>query len=141
LSAEFQTPMPEAVMRDISVWPKVVSFRDEPQLELRSLLEMSRDDFCRLLNVSVRTLAAVEYCENQGNKLCRPYAELARLCLALSRLMPVEALRGWFTVPVARCGGMKVVDIIQRGEIDRLWQLIFQAQQLQQQYEQQEDSP
>jgi DNA-binding transcriptional regulator YiaG len=52
-------PMPEAA-REIRVWPTVVTLRGEAQLELRSLLAMSRDDFCRLLNVSVRTLADVE---------------------------------------------------------------------------------
>jgi hypothetical protein len=136
LSAEFEMPIPEAATREIRVWPTVVTLRGEPQLELRSLLAMSRDDFCRLLNVSVRTLADVEYCRNQGEKLRRPYAELARLCLALSRLMPVEALRGWFTVPVARYGGMKVVDIIQRGEIDRLWEIVFRARAYQEQHQQ-----
>jgi hypothetical protein len=131
-------PMPEPPEREIRVWPTVVTFRGEPQLELRALLAMSRDDFCRLLNVSVRTLADVEYCRNQGEKLCRPYAELARLCRALSGLMPIEAIRSWFTLPGARSDGLKPFELIERGEIDRLWELVFQAQQLQQQYEQQE---
>jgi DNA-binding transcriptional regulator YiaG len=131
-------PMPDTVMHHISVWPKVVSFRGEPLLELRALLKMSRDDFCRLLNISVRTLADVEYCKNQGEKLRRPYAELARLCLALVQLMPNEALRSWFTLPGSRCDGMKPVELIERGEIDRLWELVFRAQQLKAQHEQQE---
>jgi hypothetical protein len=131
-------PMPEAATREIRVWPTVVTFRGEAQLELRSLLAMSRDDFCRLLNVSVRTLADVEHCKKQGEKLHRPYAELARLCLALTGLMPVEALKSWFTLPSARCEGMKPIELIERGEIDRLWKLVFQAQQLQEQYEQDE---
>jgi transcriptional regulator with XRE-family HTH domain len=138
LSVEFQTPMPHPLMREISVWPKVVSIRGESLLELRALLGMSRDDFCRLLNISVRTLAAVEHCENQGNKLCRPYAELARLILAVSGIVPIESLRSWFTLPVARCGGMKPVDIIQRGEIDVLWELVFRARNLQEQHQQEE---
>jgi hypothetical protein len=141
LSAEFQTPLPDAVVPELSVWPKVVSFRGEPQLELRSLLAMSRDDFCRLLNVSVRTLAEVEYCRNQGEKLRRPYAELARLCRALSQLMPIDAIRSWFSLPGARSNGLKPFELIERGEIDRLWQLVFQAQQLKEQYEQKKDEP
>jgi hypothetical protein len=138
LSAEFHMPIPEAATCDIRVWPTVVTLRGEPQLELRSLLAMSRDDFCRLLNVSVRTLADVEYCRNQGEKLRRPYAELARWCRALSRLMPIDAIRSWFTLPSARSDGLKPCELIERGEIDRLWELVFQAQQLKQQYEQQE---
>jgi DNA-binding XRE family transcriptional regulator len=133
--------MSVAEKHEISVWPTVVSFRDEAQLELRSILAMSRDDFCRLLNVSVRTLADVEYCKNQGEKLRRPYAELARLCRALSRLMPVEAISSWLTLPGARTDGMKPFELIERGEIDRLWELVFQVQQFQEQYEQVETAP
>jgi hypothetical protein len=138
LSAEFHMPIPEAATREIRVWPTVETLRGEAQLELRALLAMSRDDFCRLLNVSVRTLADVEYCRNQGEKLRRPYAELARLCRALPELMPIDAIRSWFTLPSARSDGLKPCELIERGEIDRLWELVFQAQQLKQQYEQQE---
>ena len=58
-------------------------------------------------------------------KLRRPYNEVFRLTEALSEVVDSESLGAWFVVPNEQFGGLKPVEVIERGEIDRLWDMAF----------------
>jgi transcriptional regulator with XRE-family HTH domain len=107
---------------------RVITINHEPKLELRERLKMTREGFGRLVNVSVRTIAAAELNKSDVAKLKRPYAEVGRLYRALSDLIDEEAIGPWFATPNDAFGGLKPMEVIERGEIDRLWNMVHRLQ-------------
>ena len=55
----------------------------------------------------------------------RDIHELSRLTRALCELMKREAIAAWLTTPNRKFNGAKPVELIERGESDLLWQMIF----------------
>ena len=104
---------------------RVVDISGETKLELRYKLRMPREAFGRLVNVSVRTIADVESKQKKVGKLQRNYVEVERLCDSLSEVVAPECLGDWFDTPNDAFGGLKPVEIIERGEIDRLWEMFY----------------
>ena len=104
----------------------LLRFGSESKLELRDRLAMPRQMFGRLVNVSERTIAKVESSSNQADKLKRPYNEVFCLLEALSDVVDRDSLGIWFQTPNEAFDGLKPLEIIERGEIDRLWNMVFQ---------------
>jgi hypothetical protein len=98
----------------------------ESKLELRDRLAMPRPLFGRIVNVSERTIAKVESTAADAEKLKRPYNEVYRLVEELSDVVDRESLSHWFQTPNEMLDGFKPVEIIERGEIDRLWNMVFE---------------
>lgn len=107
---------------------RVITVNREPKLELRERLKMTREGFGRLVNVSVRTIATTELNKSSAAKLKRPYAEVGRLYRALSDLIDEETIGPWFATPNDAFGGLKPMEVIERGEIDRLWDMVYRLQ-------------
>ena len=97
----------------------------DSKLELREKLDMSRELFSRLVSVSPRAIATVESTRKKVNKLQRPYNEVARLYTALSEVVDPSCLAEWFVSPNDAFGGLKPIEVIERGEIDRLWDMAY----------------
>jgi len=104
---------------------RVVTIKGETKLELRYRLGMAREAFGRLVNVSVRTIAEVESNTRRVQKLQRNYVEVNRLCDSLSEVVDPEYLGDWFNAPNDAFGGLKPIEVIERGEIDRLWEMFY----------------
>ncbi len=100
----------------------------ESKLELRDRLAMPRPMFGRIVNVSERTIAKVESSSDNADKLQRPYNEVYRLWEALSDVVDPECLGLWFQTPNESFDGLKPIEVIERGEIDRLWNMVFRLQ-------------
>ncbi|QDS91109.1 hypothetical protein EC9_53290 [Rosistilla ulvae] len=98
------------------------------KLELRDRLGMPRQMFGRIVNVAERTIAKVESGSADADKLIRPYNEVYRLWEALGDLVDPESLGLWFQTPNDSFDGLKPVEVIERGEIDRLWDMVFELQ-------------
>lgn len=98
------------------------------KLELRDRLGMPRQMFGRIVNVAERTIAKVEAGDDGAEKLKRPYNEVYRLWEALCELVDPESLGLWFQTPNDSFDGLKPVEIIERGEIDQLWNMVFELQ-------------
>lgn len=103
----------------------VIRFGNESRLELRDRLQMTRELFARAVGVSVRTIAKVEADAVRVEKLTRPYNELFRLCETLAEVVPAAGLGGWFMAPNRAFEDLKPLEVIERGEIDRLWEMAF----------------
>lgn len=98
------------------------------KLELRDRLGMPRQMFGRIVNVAERTIAKVEADGANADKLKRPYNEVYRLWEALCELVDPESLGLWFQTPNDSFDGLKPIEVIERGEIDRLWEMVFELQ-------------
>ena len=104
---------------------QVVKIGGETKLELRDTLRMAREAFGRLVNVSVRTIADVESNQKRAGKLQRNYVEVKRLCDSLSEVVDTACLGDWFNTPNDAFGSLKPIEVIERGEIDRLWEMFY----------------
>jgi DNA-binding transcriptional regulator YiaG len=104
---------------------RIVKKKGEPKLELRDTLAMPRDSFGRLVNVSVRTIAEVESKQKKVEKLQRNYVEVKKLCDALSEVVDLASLGEWFNTPNDAFDGFKPLEIIEHGEIHRLWEMVY----------------
>ena len=71
-------------------------------------------------------ITKVESTAGDAEKLKRPYNEVYRLVEELSDVVDRESLSHWFQTPNEMFDGLKPVEIIERGEIDRLWNMVFQ---------------
>jgi len=105
---------------------RVVEINGEAKLELRYILRMTRSVFSRLVNVSERAIAEVESKQKKVDKLQRNYVEVKRLCDGLSEVLEPAGLGEWLNSVNESFGGLKPLEVIERGEIDRLWEMYYQ---------------
>jgi len=105
----------------------LLSLGGKSKLELRDVLAMPRPMFGRVVDVSERTIADAESGKT-AKKLMRNYNEVYRLVEALSEVVDRESLGLWFRTPNDSFDGLKPLEVIERGEIDRLWNMVFQLQ-------------
>ena len=54
-----------------------------------------------------------------------PHDEVYRLCRALSEVVNPDSLGGWFAAPNDAFDGLKPIEVIEQGELDRLWEMVF----------------
>lgn len=103
----------------------LIQLGETSRLELRDRLQMKRAMFGRVVNVSERTIAKVESSATLVDKLQRPYNEIFRLVEALSEVVDADSLGTWFATPNDAFNGLKPIEVVERGEIDLLWEMVF----------------
>jgi hypothetical protein len=64
---------------------------------------------------------ATSSCANESLTL----AELERFRGRLAEVVATDAIPAWLDTSNEAFGGLKPLEVIERGEIDRLWQMIF----------------
>jgi len=106
----------------------VLRLGTKSKLELRDRLAMPRQMFGRIVNVSERTIADAEAGKDAAKKLMRTYNEVYRLWEELSEVVDPDCLGLWFQTPNDAFDGLKPIEVIERGEIDRLWNMVFRLQ-------------
>ncbi|MGC1275858.1 MAG: helix-turn-helix domain-containing protein [Planctomycetaceae bacterium] len=96
------------------------------KLVLREQLGMTRDTFARMLPVSTRSLADIEAGKQPPSEATtRRLTELQRLTDALGEVIRPEAIGDWLKLPNTAFDGLKPLEVIDRGETDRLWRMIY----------------
>ena len=93
--------------------------------DLRKRLHLKQAVFARMVPVSLRSLATLESGSPPTEVVARRLIELKRLTDALSEVMREDALGTWLQVPNDAFDGLKPLEVIDRGEIDRLWAMIY----------------
>lgn len=94
-------------------------------LKLRARLAMNRETFARLVPMSTRNLANIEGGKAPSAKLLRRLKELRRVIDALGEVIQKDAIGPWLEQPNEAFDGLKPMEVIERGEVDRIWQMIF----------------
>lgn len=92
--------------------------------KLRADLGLSQLLMARLADVSVRTLARLEAEETDTP---RSFLELRRLVQALAQVMRPEFIAEWLQEPNDGFQGLKPIEVIERGEIDRVWEMLYRV--------------
>lgn len=101
------------------------SFKAGMVLELRHRLQLKQADFARLLPVSVRSLATLEGGAPPSEAVARKLVEIHRLTNALAEVIKKDSLGWWLLTPNEAFDGLKPIEVIDRGESDRIWSMIF----------------
>lgn len=92
--------------------------------QIRESIGMTQPELARLLGLSTRWVATQEASPADALQ-DRKVAEIVRLLEALSQVVRPKSIRAWLGQPNAAFDGFKPVEVIERGEIDRLWRMIF----------------
>ena len=99
--------------------------RKSRALVLRTNWGMTQDKFSRVVGVKTRTLSKLEKGEKPTEPVRRRLTEVQRLQRALAELVHEDAIGPWMDEPNEEFEGLKPIEVIERGEIDRLWALIY----------------
>jgi hypothetical protein len=92
---------------------------------VRGRLGLSRKLFSRLAGFSERAIADWEGGKPVSEPGLRRIKELDRFLDRLSEVVDAETIAGWLDTPNDAFDGLKPLEVIERGEIDRLWNMIF----------------
>ncbi len=94
--------------------------------DLRSGFGLRREKFSRLTGFSVRALAGWESgSKTPGQQARLRLIELERLVHALSQVVRTAAISTWLDTPNPAFDDLKPLEVVERGQIDRLWRMIF----------------
>jgi transcriptional regulator with XRE-family HTH domain len=95
---------------------------------LRTALGLSVRDFARLTGFSERSITAWESGRPMTEPARRKLTEVRRFHDSLTGLVDPAAVPGWLQAPNSAFGGLKPLEVIERGEIDRLWRMIYRLE-------------
>jgi len=93
--------------------------------DLRRKLGLTRKVFARLTGYSERAIANWEGGVTPDGPGLRRIRETERFQAKLAEVVPPEEISQWLDAPNAAFDGLKPLEVIERGEIDRLWNMIF----------------
>jgi len=95
---------------------------------LREKLGLSRRLFSRLSQYSERAIAEWESGERLAAASKQRMQELGRLQRGLASVMDEDYLGEWLQTPNDAFDGLKPLEVIERGHIDRIWRMIYQME-------------
>jgi transcriptional regulator with XRE-family HTH domain len=93
--------------------------------KVRKELNLSRREFSRLTGYSERAIVNWESGRTPDEPALRRMKEIDRLRARLSRVMKPAFIAEWLSTPNDAFDGLKPLEVIERGEVDRLWDMIF----------------
>jgi transcriptional regulator with XRE-family HTH domain len=97
-------------------------------MELRHELGVTRKTLSRLTGYSERAIAGWESGRPLGGPSAQRLREIGRLKDALARVIQKDFLGTWLQTPNHAFGGLKPLEVIERGEVDRIWRMVFELE-------------
>jgi DNA-binding transcriptional regulator YiaG len=101
---------------------------DSSVRDLRERLGLTQDLFARISGLSVRTIADWEGGKAPAAGKAQRLNEIRRLQRALSGVMRAEFIGSWLKTPNEAFSGLKPIEVIERGEVDRIWRMIYELE-------------
>jgi DNA-binding transcriptional regulator YiaG len=92
---------------------------------VRKDLALSRREFSRLTGYSERAIANWESGRTPDEPALRRIKEIDRLRARLARVIKPPFIAEWLSTPNDEFDGLKPLEVVERGEVDRLWDMIF----------------
>ena len=93
--------------------------------DVRHKLGLSRKLFARLVGFSERAVANWEAGAKPDEPGMRRIRETERFQARLAEVVVADEIPIWLDTPNSAFDGLKPLEVIERGEIDRLWNMIF----------------
>jgi DNA-binding transcriptional regulator YiaG len=91
---------------------------------LRQQYGLSQGLLTRLLDVSLRTASGLESGSVAPKQFQRNLIQVNRLCGALASAMKPGYVGHWLDEPNEMLNGLKPVEVVERGQIDLVWQVV-----------------
>jgi hypothetical protein len=91
----------------------------------RQLLGIKKRIFSRLAGFSERAITDFESGKKVSDALARRMKELTQFQKRLSRVVKASAIPAWLETPNKAFDGLTPIEVVERGEIDRLWNMIY----------------
>jgi DNA-binding transcriptional regulator YiaG len=123
-SAQFVSNKKQAAAQAFSVPGKRKEF-GEQLVDLRKKLAITQKTFAQLTSSSQRAVARWETGDKPGEMAKRTLTELQRLYRNLSEVMKRDFIAEWLATPNPSFENLKPLEVIERGEIDRIWRMIY----------------
>ena len=95
---------------------------------LRERFGVSRKLFSRAIGFSERAVADWGADKPLSDSSRQRMQEMSRLHAGLARVMKADFIGTWLTTPVEAFDGLKPLEVIERGEVDRIWRMIYQLE-------------
>ncbi|HEY7574845.1 MAG TPA: hypothetical protein VIB08_06745 [Thermoanaerobaculia bacterium] len=93
--------------------------------DVREALGVSRRVFARLTGYSERAIAGWEGGRELSEASRQRMLETRRLEKALAGVMKPSGIAAWLERPNRAFRGLKPLEVIERGEMDRIWRMLF----------------
>lgn len=94
--------------------------------DVRNRLGFSQGELSRITGYSVRAIAGWEAGKKLSEAARQKVVETERLRAALAELVPADELGDWMRASNPAFEGQTPIQVIERGEADRIWKMIFQ---------------
>lgn len=91
---------------------------------IRRSLGLTRNVFSRLSHFSERAIADWEAGQTLSSQSRQRMVELKRLQQALATVVQPDYVGEWLQAPNKAFDGLKPLEVIERGETDRIWRMI-----------------
>jgi hypothetical protein len=78
-----------------------------------------------MTGLSDRTLASWEAGARLSESAARVITSVERLLRALAEVVHRTAIAGWLDTPNETFDGLKPVEVMERGQADRIWRMIY----------------
>jgi transcriptional regulator with XRE-family HTH domain len=92
---------------------------------LRRDFGLTRKTLARMTGLSERTLATWEAGGALNDTGRRAIVSVERLLRNLTKIIRREAIAEWMEQPNEGLGALKPLEVVERGESDRLWRMIY----------------
>src|SRR6476619_6597929 len=104
------------------------AFKTETTPTLQGIAEkfgLRQDVLSRMTGFSLRAVAGWANGKKPSAPVRRAFTEMDRLLDSLSRLMKPKEVGKWLKEPNAAFDGSTPVQVIERGQIDRIWRMLY----------------
>jgi len=96
--------------------------------DLATRFRISRETLTRITGFSLRALANWSQGTKPSSSTARRLTEVKRLFAAIEKLVAPEAIGPWLKEPNPAFDGSTPLQVIERGEIDRLWRMVHELE-------------
>jgi len=112
--------------KEKSLFPALPQGKAVEVSDVRSRLGVSQDELARITGYSIRAIAGWEAGKKLSEAARQKVVETERLRAALAEIMPPAELGDWMRTPNPAFEGQSPIQVIERGEADRIWRMIIQ---------------
>ena len=107
-------------------FPKQRDIKKVKVIQVRTWLGVSQPELARITGYSVRAIAGWEGGKSLSEPALKKVIETERLRRALAVILPASKIGEWMRTPNSAFEGQSPIQVIEQGESDRIWQMIFQ---------------